>query len=194
MGIQQNLPRIYGRKCSIRQIDKNEAEIFLTKYHIQGYDPSTLQYGAFYENKLIAVMSFLQNKKNANEWELTRFASDYNYICCGVGGKLFKHFIKEINPESIKSFADRRWTVDEENNIYCQLGFKFDGYTPPDYKYYNPKIDRYKRFHKFGFRKRILLKKYPDILTPEMTETEMVMKLGYDRIWDCGLIRYVWKK
>lgn len=194
LGIQQNLPRIYGRKCSIRQIDKNEAEIFLTKYHIQGYDPSTLQYGAFYEDKLIAVMSFLQNKKNANEWELTRFASDYNYICCGVGGKLFKNFIKEINPESIKSFADRRWTVDEENNIYCQLGFKFDGYTPPDYKYYNPKIDRYKRFHKFGFRKRILLQKYPDILTPEMTETEMVMKLGYDRIWDCGLIRYVWKQ
>lgn len=194
LGIQQSLPRIYGRKCTIRQIDKNEAEIFLTKYHIQGYDPSTIHYGAFYEDKLIAVMSFLQNKKNANEWELTRFASDYNYICCGVGGKLFKHFIKEINPESIKSFADRRWTVDEENNIYCQLGFKFDGYTPPDYKYYNPKIDRYKRFHKFGFRKRILLKKYPNILTPEMTETEMVTKLGYDRIWDCGLIRYVWKQ
>ena len=193
LGIQQNLPRIYGRKSTIRQISKNEGEIFLTKYHIQGFDPSTIHYGAFYEDKLIAVMSFLQNKKNANEWELTRFASDYNYICCGVGGKLFKHFIKEFNPKSIKSFADRRWTVDEENNIYIQLGFKFDGYTPPDYKYYNPKIDRYKRFHKFGFRKQILLKKYPDILRHEMTETDMVKELGYDRIWDCGLIRYVWK-
>lgn len=27
-----------------------------------------------------------------------------------------------------------------------------------------------------------------------MTETEMVKKLGYDRIWDCGLIKYVWEK
>jgi hypothetical protein len=27
-----------------------------------------------------------------------------------------------------------------------------------------------------------------------MTETEMVKKLGYDRIWDCGLIKYIWKK
>jgi hypothetical protein len=33
-----------------------------------------------------------------------------------------------------------------------------------------------------------------EFLPPEMTETEMVKKLGYDRIWDCGLIRYVWKK
>ena len=27
-----------------------------------------------------------------------------------------------------------------------------------------------------------------------MTETEMVKELGYDRIWDCGLIKYVWKR
>jgi G:T-mismatch repair DNA endonuclease (very short patch repair protein) len=193
LGIQQSLPRIYGRKCTIRQIDKNEAEIFLTKYHIQGFDPSTVHYGAFYKDELIAVMSFLKSKKEVTEWELTRFASNYNYICCGVGGKLFKHFIKEYNPNSVKSFADRRWTVDEENNVYIKLGFEFDGYTKPDYKYYNSTIDKYKRFHKFGFRKQVLLKKYPDILNENMTETEMVKKLGYDRIWDCGLIRYIWK-
>lgn len=27
-----------------------------------------------------------------------------------------------------------------------------------------------------------------------MTETEMARELGYDRIWDCGLIKYVWKR
>lgn len=191
LGIQQDLPKIYGRKCFIKEVDKCHANTFLEKFHIQGYVSSTIHYGAFYQNELIAVMSF--KTENNGRWELTRFASDYNYICCGVGGKLFKHFIREYNPESVKSFADRRWTVDEENNIYIQLGFEFDGYTPPDYKYYNPKVDRYQRFHKFGFRKQVLLKKYPNILTPEMTETEMAKKLGYDRIWDCGLIRYVWK-
>ncbi len=193
LDLQQTLPKIYGRKCIIKEIDKNSAELFLTKYHVQGFDPSTVHYGAFYKDELIAVMSFLKSKKEGTEWELTRFASNYNYICCGVGGKLFKNFIKEYNPDSVKSFADRRWTVDEENNVYIQLGFKFDGYIPPDYKYYNAKIDKYKRFHKFSFRKQILLKKYPDMLNENMTETEMVKKLGYDRIWDCGLIRYVWK-
>lgn len=61
-----------------------------------------------------------------------------------------------------------------------------------DYKYYNPKVDRYKRFHKFGFRKQILHKKHG--LPLSMTETEMARSLGYDRIWDCGLIRYVYRK
>lgn len=192
IGIQQNLPKIYGRKCVVKKVDRYTANTFLKKFHIQGYVSSSIHYGAYYQDKLIAVMSF--KTENNGKWELTRFASDYNYICCGVGGKLFKHFVREYNPDSVKSFADRRWTVDEENNIYIQLRFEFDGYTPPDYKYYNPKVDRYQRFHKFGFRKQVLLKKYPDILTHEMTETEMAKELGYDRIWDCGLIRYVWNK
>lgn len=192
VGAQQDSPKIYARKCIVKEVDRYTAEVFLETFHIQGFDPSTIHYGAYYQDKLIGVMSFLRNKKNGNDWELTRFASDYNYICCGVGGKLFKHFVREYNPDSVKSFADRRWTVDEENNIYIQLGFKFDGYTPPDYKYYNPTVDKYRRFHKFGFRKKTLLKKYPDKLVPEMTETEMIKELGYDRIWDCGLIKYVW--
>ena len=192
LGIQQNLPKIYGRKCKIKQINKNDTELFLTTFHIQGYVSSTVHYGAYYEDKLIAVMSFKQLVKNENKWELTRFASDYNYICCGIGGKLFKHFIKEHNPLSVKSFADRRWTVDEENNVYIQLGFKFDKYTPPDYKYViNGTIQRY---HKFGFRKKILLRKYSNKLNENMSEKEMCDLLNIHRIYDCGLIRYVWNK
>ena len=192
LGIQHELPKIMGRKCSVKEIDKASAQIFLENYHIQGYDPSTVHYGAFYDSTLVAVMSFLKNNKNDNAWELTRFASDYNYICCGVGGKLFKHFVRHHNPVSVKSFADRRWTVDETRNIYIQMGFNFEGYTPPDYKYYNPFVNKHKRFHKFGFRKKTLLKKYPSKLSPDMTETEMAKALGFDRIWDCGLIKYVW--
>lgn len=39
--------------------------------------------------------------------------------------------------------------------------------------------------------KKMLSKKYGFPLT--MTETEMARELGYDRIWDCGLIKYVWE-
>lgn len=192
LGFNTNKEKIYGRKCDIQRIDGETAKLFMEKFHIQGSDSSTVHYGAFYDDNVIAVMSFLRNK--GDEWELTRFASDFNYICCGVGGKLFKYFVKEHNPNSVKSFADRRWTINETNNLYIQLGFEFDSYTPPSYTYYKPKVHRYQRFHKFGFRKKVLLRKYPEELTPEMTETEMVKKLGYDRIWDCGLIKYVWKK
>ena len=37
------------------------------------------------------------------------------------------------------------------------------------------------------------MKKYPEAgLTEDMTEYEMATKLGYTRIWDCGLIKYVY--
>jgi hypothetical protein len=41
-----------------------------------------------------------------------------------------------------------------------------------------------------GFNKQTLSKKYGFPI--EMTETEMIKELGYDRIWDCGLIKYIW--
>lgn len=186
------LPKIAGRKCTISQIDSNIANIFLNKYHIQGFAASTLYYGAFFNKELIAVMSFKKiGRGHENEWELTRFASNFNYCCQGVGGKLFKHFIKENNPILVKSFADRRWS-NNENNLYMQLGFNFEGYLTPDYRYFTG--NEVKREHKFNFRKQILLKKYPDILNNNMTEREMTEKLGYKRIYDCGLIKYIWKK
>lgn len=192
--LDENKPKIMGRKCVIKTIDKNIAKEFLEKYHIQGFDPSTIYYGAYFNNELISVMSFIiDGSIEDNKWELTRFASNYNYVCQGIGGKIFKTFIKKNNPLEVKSFADRRWTINEKDNLYLKLGFEFDSYTLPDYKYYNTNIDRYKRWHKFGFRKKILLKKYPNKVNETMTETEMVKTLGYDKIWDCGLIKYIWK-
>lgn len=43
------------------------------------------------------------------------------------------------------------------------------------------------------FRKDRLMKKFPDAgLTKDMTEKEMSAKLGYYRIWDCGMYRYLY--
>lgn len=190
MKLDQNLPRIPGRKCVIKEITAVKAKEFLNKYHIQGYIGSKVYLGAFHNEELVAVMTFKTLDK-CNNWELTRFASNYNYICQGVGGKLFTHFIKNYNPEEIKSFADRRWTINEENNIYIKLGFKFDSYTNPDYHYYREE-DGPIRQHKFAFRKNRLNKKYG--LPLSMTEEEMTENLGYTRIYDCGLIKYTWDK
>ena len=185
-----DLPKVPGRKCVVKEVTKSEAEEFLSKYHIQGFVGSKIYLGAFYNDELVAVMTF-KSTDNKGNWELTRFASNYNYICQGIGGKLFKYFINNYNPEEIKSFADRRWTVDEENNIYTKLGFKLEGYTNPDYHYFKEE-DGLIRQHKFAFRKKRLNKKYG--LPLSMTETEMTEYLGYNKIYDCGLIKYVWYK
>ena len=189
-GLNTN-PKIYGRKCEIREItNKNEAYEFLDKNHIQGRTGFTVGLGAYYNNELVGVMTFKKEKECY--WDLNRFATDINHQCIGIGGKLFKYFIRNYGFQEIKSFADRRWTTDPTNNLYTKLGFEFDSYVPPSYWYYNPKISKIERFHKFGFRKQHLHKQYGLPLT--MTEREMTESLGYTRIWDCGLIKYIYRK
>ena len=188
-GLNTN-PKIYGRKCEIREISKkDEVYEFLDKNHIQGRTGFTVGLGVYYNNELVGVMTFKKEKEGY--WDLNRFATDISYQCVGIGGKLFKHFTRNYDYQEIKSFADRRWTTDPYNNLYTKLGFNFDSYVPPTYWYYNPKISRIERFHKFGFRKQHLHKQYDLPLT--MTEREMTETLGYTRIWDCGLIKYVYR-
>ena len=188
LGLQKNLQNIHGRKCEIREIDCSTSKSFLNKYHIQGFARATVYIGAFYNEELIGVMTFV--KSSGNRYELNRFASNYNYVCQGVGGKLFKYFIRKYNPTLVKSFADMRWTIDEKSNIYTKLGFTLDSHTPPDYYYYLQN-EGLMRQHKFNFRKNILQKKYG--LPSTMTEREMAKELGCKKIWNCGLIKYIWK-
>ena len=188
-GLNRN-PKIYGRKCEIREItNKDIAYKFLDKNHIQGRTSFTIALGAYHQEELVGVMTFKNEKEGY--WDLNRFATDINYQCVGIGGKLFKYFTRNYPFIEIKSFADRRWTTDPTNNLYIKLGFEFDSYVPPTYWYYNSKINPYTRFHKFGFRKQHLHKQYGLPLT--MTEREMTTALGYVRIWDCGLVKYIYK-
>lgn len=183
-----NLPKIHGRKCYVSQITYKEAKDFLNINHIQGSQKATIYLGAKYNDELVGVMTFVKVK--GDEWELNRFASNIKYTCQGVGGKLFSYFVKNYSPKIVKSFADRRWTTNEADNLYTKLGFKLKETLKPDYRYVMN--GDYKRIHKFNFRKKILHKKYGFDLG--MTESEMAKKINAYKIWDCGLLKFVWKK
>lgn len=182
--------KIHGRKCSIKPIKSKIKNDFLNDNHIQGEDRSNIHLGAFNGEELVAVMCFNKKrnmtKNNDNEWELSRFAT--KYIIFGIAGKLLKYFINEYKPKSIFSFADRRWTIDIDNNLYTKLGFKLVSILEPNYWYYHNLKDRYKRLHKFNYGKSKLIKKHPEY--SHMSEWEIMKKLGYMKIWDCGLLKY----
>lgn len=190
LGIYNNSQKINARKCFVKEINNEISKEFLEKNHIQGYANARLHLGLYYENNVIAVMSF-KKSNTKNEWELSRFATDNNLIVRGGGGKLFKYFIRKYNPEIVKSFADRRWSYDNANNLYRKLNFELDKILPPDYKYFDSKKTTLERIHKFNCRKKRLNKKYGLPLT--MTEREMTNHLKFYRIYDCGLLKYVWK-
>lgn len=182
-----NLPKIGARKCSVLEIDYNNSKKFLNENHIQGKCKATVYIGAKYKDELVGIMTFVKIKND--EWELNRFATNNKYICQGIGGKMFSFFIRSYNPLKVKSFADRRWTA-QENNFYEKLGFELTNILEPDYRYVIN--GSYMRIHKFNFRKQILHKKYGFPLS--MTESEMAKKLNAHKIWDCGLLKYIWTK
>lgn len=181
--------KVYARKCRVSEITKNEAELFLNKHHIQGFTSSTVYLGLIHDDKIVSVMSFKRQTNNSYKWELTRFSSDNSLLVIGGAGKLFAYFIEKYDPSEIKSFADRRWTVDENENLYTKLGFKLYRTTQPDYRYTKTQTDY---IHKFRFRKEKLHKKYGFPMS--MTESEMTSALGYYKIWDCGLFKFVYTK
>lgn len=185
--------KIGARKTKIIKIDKEQKTIFLKVNHIQGNDKSDIFYGVFYEDILIGVMTFNSKrnmtKNKVNEYELSRFCIKSGYIVSGFTSKLLKHFIEEYNPKSVISFADRRWTIDGNKNLYVNLGFKLDSILKPSYFYYNSSVSKYKRFHKFSFGKNNLKKKYPN-LDFNKSENELTKELGFNKIWDCGLFKY----
>lgn len=185
-----------ARKVNVEKIGSKIKSEFLNINHLQGNDKSTIFYGAYLDNLLVGVMTFNSHRnmtKNVdNEYELSRFAIKQNYSINGLGSKILKIFINEYNPESIISFADRRWTPNADNNLYTKLGFELTNIVKPNYYYYNSKINKLKRFHKFGFGKQSLRKRYP-YLDFNKSEKQLMTELGFDRIWDCGLFKYLLK-
>lgn len=190
--------KISARECTVHHIDPSDARAFLDAYHIQGYSNASLYYGGFYGDKLVSVMLFKKcHLDMSQQWELSRYATNIRYRCRGMAGKMFTYFVREQNPESVVSFADRRFTIRPTDTMYTKIGFTFTGVTRPSYTYfakvYSSKEHRNKRYHKLDFRKHILMQKHNDF-DESMTEEEMANKLGFFRIWDCGMFKYVWRK
>lgn len=119
--------KIGARKTVIKKISKEDKSYFLDECHIQGNDKSDIFYGAYYSHILVGVMTFNSQRnmtKNIEgEYELSRYTTRSSYIISGLASKILKQFINDYSPKSIISFADRRWTLDGNKNMYTNLGF-----------------------------------------------------------------------
>lgn len=177
---------IGGRHLRIVQIKPQTSRDFLNLHHIQGAARGTVHLGAYHDDELVGVMVFGRPTRQTSsyEWELTRAASD-GRTHAGMMGKLFAHFRNQWRPESVVSFSDMRWF---SGGSYHTMGFVKDGVLKPDYFYHK----NGKRYLKSMFRKSGIQRHHPEVYHSEKTEREMMHEAGYDRIWDCGKIRWVW--
>jgi len=184
--------KIYARKCIIKEIIDNKLiREFLDKNHIQGFIGSKIKIGLFYNNELVSLMSFGnrrvamgKKKTNENEYELLRFCNKLNTNIVGGASKLFNYFIKNYNPHEITTYADRSFS---QGNLYKQLGFEFSSKTESNYYY----IIDYIRYHRFNFRKDILVKQGFD---SNKTEHQIMLERNIYRIYDSGNLKFMYKR
>ena len=176
--------KIHARKCFIKYITTTIKDSFLNTYHLMGIEKTPIRLGAFYEEELVAVMTFSRGNRARGSkcvpghFELTRFCSNYNYRVVGIASKLLKYFQRNYEWEEIYTYADRRWSV---GNLYYKLGFTLKHSTKPNYWYIDKEGNRIYRFN--------LRKKRND--PKDITESILRAKEGYTRIWDCGVLKFV---
>jgi hypothetical protein len=181
---------IYARKCEVHIIDSKTSSNFLNKNHIQGSDKSNVRLGLYSGEVLVSVATF-SKKRNAlgykikvdGEYELSRYATSNDIRVVGGVSKLLKHFITNYKPTSIISYADRRYS--DESSMYSKIGFSLVGKTKPNYYYTN---NYTKRLHRYNFTKHRIVNQLGG--DKSLSEWENMMKMGYDRVWDCGSLKY----
>jgi len=188
-GILNKNSVIYARKCDIKYVDTRESVSFVNDNHIQGNIGSNVKIGLYYKDELVSIMTFGNYRRSLgkntieNEYELYRFCSKKYTNVIGAFSRLLKFFIKNHSPKKIITYANYDWSS-IDNNVYIKNGFKFCDITKPNYWYFNSEN---KRIHRFAFNKAKLVK---DGYDPSFTEYEIMCNRGYNRLYDCGNLKY----
>lgn len=176
--------KIYARKCEVREVTSQDSKVFLDENHIQGNTFAKYNFGLYYDNELVSLMTFGSLRKNLgsvkqeNVYELLRFCNKLNTNVIGGASKLFNHFINKYNSIKIISYCDLRWS---NGKLYETLGFKLKHISRPNY-FYVDLINKI-RENRFKYRKDVLIKEGFD---SNKSEHEIMLERHMYRIYDCG--------
>lgn len=175
---------LYARQCRLERRDAECLRRFFNSSHMQGFKPSNVNYCLVAGNEVVACLTF--NKHSKYVWEMGRYANCLNTTVVGGLSRTFRAFVREHSPESIVSYADRRFFT---GNAYSNVGFRLDGVTAPNYKY----VKNGKLYSRQNFQKHKINSKLSHF-NADLTEAENMFNNGYRRIWDAGNWRWLYMR
>lgn len=135
---------VFARNCEVRSISREQAQCFMEENHRFGWSKCRYCYGLFIskadksgfsEGEMVAASCF----SNARRWTKGESViSSYEWVRCaslqgvrvsGGMGKMLKHFIKEVKPDDIMTYAPLSDSPEEEQegDVYLKLHFKKEG-------------------------------------------------------------------
>ncbi|MEM4379130.1 MAG: hypothetical protein QXL01_00385 [Thermoplasmatales archaeon] len=179
--LQKKLVKVGARKCEIKEVPKEEAALFLNRYHIQGYVAAVKSFGLFRNNELLSLITIGRYHEDTSKLILSRFVTKEGYTVQGGLSRLTKYAANYFGSNLI-SWCDLRWS---EGNAYRQAGWELNGYLPPDYFYYDTRKRKI-------ISKQSRVKKKIDT-SSYIIEQKQVVNDGLYRVWDCGKLRFEYK-
>lgn len=177
--------KVFARKCSIKEVDKEIAKKFLDDNHIQGSTVFKVAFGLFHNESLVGLVTGNKHHRQGfdNIFVLNRLVFKDGVQVVDGADKLLKHLCvwsKENGFLELISWSDNRYS---EGDVYEATGFALMEELGPDYSYVTPEGTRQS---KQSNQKKHVLKK-GDFGKAEL---EMTLSIGYSRIWDCGKKRW----
>lgn len=180
--------KIFARNTIAKKISHSESKEFLNANHIQGSTIASFNYGLYDNDVLVAVMTFSESKSRklnskdveVNTYELVRYATSQTVV--GGASKLLNAFLKEHSPKTIVSYSDNMYS---SGALYKTLGFNLESETV-SYFYVDP--SSLAHIHRYTLNKKKLVAKGAD---PLKTERQITDELGYLRVPDCGICKWV---
>lgn len=109
----------------------NVTREFLLKNHILTSTKAKFKYGLFHKDELVSVMTLgpkVVFHDGSISYDIIRFCNKNSTTIVGGLSKLFKHALKELQPDHLMTLIDRDWS---EGNAFKKLGFEYEETKAP---------------------------------------------------------------
>ena len=180
--------KLYARNCLLKEVNKNDTDYFLNQFHLQNTcKGQKYSYGLYFQDELIQIMTFGKPRYNKNyEFELLRLCTNSNYQIIGGSQKLFKHFLRELNPKSIVSYCDySKFSGD----VYKRLGMTLKNYGKPSCNW-SKGIEKITNnlLNQRGFDQL-----FGTSFGKGTSNRDLMIEHGWVEVYDCGQSTYIWQ-
>ena len=188
----QGKTKLSARKGQLKPVSAEETAEFLTRYHFQGScKGQTIRLGLYYQDQLIQLMTFGKPRYNKKyQWELLRLCTNPSYLVVGGSDRLFCHFVRQYQPQSIISYCDLSKFSGE---VYSKLGMSSLRRANPSRHWYHPELQIHTTDNLL--RQRGFDQLYGQIfgVFGKGTSNQQLMRdHGFVEIYDCGQETFVW--
>jgi hypothetical protein len=182
---------VYARKTIAVALDLVDVKPFLEANHIQGFAAGSHYIGLKNGESLVACMVYSYKSAGRSTTKVQSCVDIQRYAtsCRVVGGfqKLMKQVLLDEEIQTIISYSDPRLF---SGGMYAKAGFTASPEGAPDYCY----VRSSKRIPKRARQKSWFKDREGVLYDPTLTEYELALLNGYQRLWFRGKVKWTWTR